>query len=331
VLVSTDGGATYPYSLLRAGENGTGSFATNSVLATTFTPTSGADWCFTDNTPGCFTVDLSPFDGEANVRVKFVAYNSGGNNIYVDNVKVTGICSVTALNSVFSADDQTICPGTTVQYTDQSQGAPTSWSWSFPGGTPNASTLQNPTVTYNTAGTYDAQLIVTNAGGSDTTLIFDYITVNPAPAAPVITINGGMLQSSYISGNQWYLNGGQLPGATNNTYTPTDGGTYTVTYTDANGCSATSAPFIFSTGIADEKPVSFSIYPNPAQETIQVKTNGFSSSWTVRITDITGKQVLQQVSVTAQTSIDIRSLVSGIYLVTVQDGAYSRTVRIVKM
>ena len=67
----------------------------------------------------------------------------------------------------FTSDTQTVVEGGVVQFTDASMNTPTSWSWTFPGGTPAASADQNPTVTYNTAGTYDVSLTVTNADGSD--------------------------------------------------------------------------------------------------------------------------------------------------------------------
>ncbi len=54
-----------------------------------------------------------------------------------------------------------------VKFTDHSVGNPTAWSWSFPGGTPSASTQQNPTVTYATPGFHAVSLIVTNDYGTD--------------------------------------------------------------------------------------------------------------------------------------------------------------------
>jgi PKD repeat protein len=63
-----------------------------------------------------------------------------------------------------------------VTFTDGSTGVPTSWSWSFPGGTPSTSTLPNPTVTYSSAGTYSATLTVTNAGGNNTFTFVNCIT-----------------------------------------------------------------------------------------------------------------------------------------------------------
>ncbi len=92
VSVSSDGGNTWDY-VLRAGENGTGTFATNSVLNSNFVPGSGSDWCFVDNTPGCFTLNLSAYDSIANFKIRFEVQNNGGNNIYIDNIKLTGICT----------------------------------------------------------------------------------------------------------------------------------------------------------------------------------------------------------------------------------------------
>jgi len=78
----------------------------------------------------------------------------------------------------FSADNLNINEGETVQFTDLSTGPPTSWYWTFPGGTPGTSTEQNPQVTYYEAGTYSVILTVTNDTGDDTETKIDYITVS---------------------------------------------------------------------------------------------------------------------------------------------------------
>ena len=78
----------------------------------------------------------------------------------------------------FIGSPTTVLQGNTVQFTDQSTFEPVSWSWIFPGGTPTASTSQNPVVTYNTIGTYSVTLTVTNAAGSNTLTRQDYIQVN---------------------------------------------------------------------------------------------------------------------------------------------------------
>ena len=54
----------------------------------------------------------------------------------------------------------------TVDFTDQSTGNATSWSWDFGDGI--TSILQNPSHTYNSSGTYSVTLIVENLCGNDT-------------------------------------------------------------------------------------------------------------------------------------------------------------------
>ena len=78
----------------------------------------------------------------------------------------------------FSGSPTSVNIGDTVAFTDLSTNAPTSWSWAFAGGTPATSTTQNPSVVYNTAGTYNVDLTATNAGGSDLESKPNYITVN---------------------------------------------------------------------------------------------------------------------------------------------------------
>jgi PKD repeat protein len=77
----------------------------------------------------------------------------------------------------FSGTPINLMEGEAVSFTDLSQNNPTSWSWSFPGGNPSSSTAQNPTVSYNIAGTYDVSLTVANGEGNDSELKTGYITV----------------------------------------------------------------------------------------------------------------------------------------------------------
>jgi PKD repeat protein len=78
----------------------------------------------------------------------------------------------------FSASATVISEGDSVTFTDLSLNNPDTWDWTFEGGIPGTSALQDPTITYNTAGTYNVTLTVTNSAGSDTETKVDYITVN---------------------------------------------------------------------------------------------------------------------------------------------------------
>jgi bacillolysin len=65
-----------------------------------------------------------------------------------------------------------------VQFLDLSVNKPTSWSWSFQGGTPSTSNLQNPVVTYNSPGTYQVSLTCYNGTGNNTVTKTEYISVS---------------------------------------------------------------------------------------------------------------------------------------------------------
>jgi Zn-dependent metalloprotease len=77
----------------------------------------------------------------------------------------------------FYAQDTLINPGSSTTFYDMSIHAPTSWQWTFPGGTPSSSTQRNPVVTYSTVGTYPATLVVSNSFGNDSITKITYIDV----------------------------------------------------------------------------------------------------------------------------------------------------------
>jgi photosystem II stability/assembly factor-like uncharacterized protein len=70
----------------------------------------------------------------------------------------------------FSADYATYyCPGDSIHYVDHSVvPAGATYQWTFPGGSPSSSNLKYPVVQYNTAGSFDATLVLTYNGQSYT-------------------------------------------------------------------------------------------------------------------------------------------------------------------
>ena len=104
----------------------------------------------------------------------FVTNNGDGNPIYATpGFSECGFPPVAA----FTASQTEIFVGESVSFTDLSTNNPTSWSWTFEGGTPATSTAQNPTITYNFAGLFDVSLSVSNSGGTDEAVANDYIMV----------------------------------------------------------------------------------------------------------------------------------------------------------
>jgi len=76
----------------------------------------------------------------------------------------------------------------TVNFTDQSTGDITSWSWDFGDGA--TSTEQNPSHTYTDAGTYTVSLAVTGLCGSDMETKTDFISVRAGmPGIPLLLLD----------------------------------------------------------------------------------------------------------------------------------------------
>jgi PKD repeat protein len=97
------------------------------------------------------------------------------------------VCGVGAAPiAAFVGNPLNITAGQSVNFTDLSLNNPTSWNWTFTGGVPNTSTLQNPTgITYSVPGCYQVSLTVSNAFGNDNETVFCYVTVSAAALIPV--------------------------------------------------------------------------------------------------------------------------------------------------
>jgi len=116
-------------------------------------------------------------------------------------------------NADFTATPTAICVSSIVNLTDQSNGTtPSSWAWSFSGGTPSSASIQNPAIAFNTLGTFNASLTVSNANGTSTKTKTGYITTvnvlsGGAVNAPLSTICSGdsiTLTSTGAAGDiQW--------------------------------------------------------------------------------------------------------------------------------
>jgi photosystem II stability/assembly factor-like uncharacterized protein len=114
---------------------------------------------------------------------KKIKFTYGGNGFVVGG-SGTILRKMASLSVAFSADTDSVCATNSVNFTDESTGNPTSWLWSFEGGTPATSTEQNPVVFYNTPGVYDVTLTISDGDTSLTLLKPDMITVIDEPAQP---------------------------------------------------------------------------------------------------------------------------------------------------
>ncbi len=195
-----------------------------------------------------------------------------------------GTCIVLLPVANFQSSDSTFCSSQCINYTDFSTNA-TSWQWSFPGGTPSSSTIQNPQgICYDSAGTFDSRLIAFNSvGGSDTLTFINHIKVFVTPPTPVITQHHDTLfcqtNPTYTS-YQWYDSTTLIPGATDTFLVVTHGGNYNVAVTNEFGCKISVGITIpNNVGINEFSAANYiSLFPNPASTQLTIHPVGWSSN-----------------------------------------------------
>jgi len=145
----------------------------------------------------------------------------------------------------FTADPTTITQGGSIQFTDQSTGGPTSWTWMFGDG--QSSAEQHPSHTYNNPGLYTVTLVASNGDGSNTKTKSDYISVNRNPTPPVANFEGvprelsegGTVEFNDLSTNNptnwsWNFGDGGTSTSSDPSYQYNTEGIYTVSLTVTN-------------------------------------------------------------------------------------------------
>ena len=255
--------------------------------------------------------------------------------VVLDNVRLYTLAelnpSVTVCTSVSSApnfgvSDAKLCEKFCVNYFDSSTNNPTAWLWEFPGGNPSSSTDQNPAnICYDTPGTYDVTLTTTNANGSSTTTFSNYITVYPTPPFPTISQVGYTLTSSIADAYQWQFNSNDIPGATNQSYTITQTGYYTVVVSDSNGCVNSTTEYVLISGIGDvTSNANISIHPNPSTGNfiIELFNQKIADDVSIDVVNTLGQKVFSSSekisSASFKKEINLADVASGVYYIEIK-------------
>jgi PKD repeat protein len=164
--------------------------------------------------------------GLATTRVDMLQYRSS-DNLVIAATHGRGLfsCSNFTLNITqaptanFTANKLVVCKGDNVTFTDQSSDSPNAWSWSFNGGTPSTSSLANPTIKYDSLGTFAVTLTASNIIGTSSPITKTaFITVVNKPSLPIITgytstcLNDTNVYMTLIKSDQytWTITGGNI-------------------------------------------------------------------------------------------------------------------------
>ncbi len=233
------------------------------------------------------------------------------------NTSTTSV-TVNASPVAVATSNGPVCEGTILNLTGL-PGGMISYSWSGPNGF--TSNLQNPTVSSNTttamAGTYTLTVLNSN-NCTNTTTTAVTVNTNPTP-----TITGSL---TFCNGSSTTLNAGPgyssytwLPSGNTQTINVSSAGTYSVTVTNASGCTGTASVIVtvssslspsitgslnFCTGSSTilDAGVGFSTYtwiPAGNTQTINVTSAG---NYSVTVTDANGCSGTDNVTVTENTN-----------------------------
>ncbi len=240
--------------------------------------------------------------------------------------------------SLFSSNTNSVCDSGHVVFYDLSTGHPLSIEWHFPGGVPAISTDSIPIVYYNSAGNYDVSLIATYDNRVDTLTLPGYITVDSEPLSTLVFDNDTIF-CSYEDGifYQWYHNNVTIDSSYLFYILPDSSGTYFVTVMSAAGCIANSDTlYIASTNVIyTGENNNIIVFPNPTNDILNIKGWGLEDvKCRVALSNVYGQIVeVEDIVINKNvfvTEIDMTSLLSGIYILTLESNRIIRTFKIQK-
>jgi len=299
------------------------------------------EWTFEGGDPASYTGQNPPmisYDAPGRYDVTLVTSNTIGSST-LDSVEMI---VVGAPGADFSSNNTYLASGETTEFEDESSGDPTTWEWTFEGGTPSTSAEQNPTgIQYDAQGAYDVTLVATNEYGSDLILKEDFVVVD-GPFADFEGNQTNILVGESVTFSDLSLNDptswswkffGGSPGAYNGQDPPpityNNNGTYNVKLTVSNDLGSnfiTKVNYINVGDVGvDESSLDevLSIYPNPTKGSFTLDLGNLNlKDVQLSVMDAKGRIVHTQIipDGSKQVSVNINDRPAGIYMLRLQAG-----------
>jgi pimeloyl-ACP methyl ester carboxylesterase len=158
------------------------------------------------------------------------------------------------------------------------------------------------------------------------------VTVNSIPSVPTIrpSIDGNGLVSSASSGNQWYLNGSPILGATSQAlpYSMLSAGSVQLRVT-TNGCANTSPVFTITSTESATVAKIVQVSPNPATTRLLVKTVA-ATPFSLQLINLLGQIVYsaQTVIHTNENQLDVSQLPRGLYFLRLTSNTQDQVLKV---
>jgi photosystem II stability/assembly factor-like uncharacterized protein len=147
-----------------------------------------------------------------------------------------------------------------------------------------------------------------------------------------------LLTSSITEGNQWFQNGNPISGATQNKFTTSESGSYSVAVTTLDGCTSPKSEevTIIITGVISDQMYNdnVTLHPNPASQSVTLDLSNCKNGTpiTLSIVDGAGNRVFQSCSTGGEKiQIPVSSYSTGTYFLRVYQGNKNKWVRFIKV
>jgi PKD repeat protein/spore germination protein YaaH len=271
-------------------------------------------------------------------------YAVNGAGLISDTITSDGIRILPLPVAGFSTIATSVCENDSVNFTNTSTNAAL-YEWQFEGGTPATSTQANPVVLYDTAGTFNVQLVSSGVGGTDTLFQNGYITVLPKahaaftanqtlvylPAANVVFFNNSESSNSFL----WNFGDDSVSTDQSPWHQYANAGIYTVTLIAYNN-SCGNDTLVMTDYINVEEAVSvneiknetFSVFPNPAQYTLYITSS--TTITRIQLFDSCGRLIYSSVPVANKEIIQLNNFSKGLYFVRIESDKSSSVTKFSK-
>ncbi|MEJ7647384.1 MAG: T9SS type A sorting domain-containing protein [Chryseolinea sp.] len=279
--------------------------------------------------------------GELLIPLNTEGLSTGDNEISVTARMST--CTASALNnkatltvvgkpSVSSVKDGSSCAEQAVTLSATGVGALTyNWYESMDEIEPmsNQLTAQFVTVPLDKSKTYYVSAV--NSVGCESSRLPVKASITKLESV-VVTADGTVLISSYADGNQWYLDGVVVDGATQQRIEAIASGVYTVKVSSGACIITSEGREMVVTGVEEYKANFISVYPNPAIQKVTVEVKSVNSV-SAKLINASGME-LSSIGLSGQEiksgEFNMTSLPHGVYLIRIYDGSKVFTKKLTK-
>jgi PKD repeat protein len=313
--IRVNGSPIAQFDIARAANSTTVSFLNRTVGASSYL------WDLGDGTTSTEAAPQHIYRSAGVFIVCLTASNACGTTAYCDTLKLLSLPS-----AKISVSQTSGCAPFAAQFAGQNPSNVSSWSWSFPGGSPAISTDRNPRIVYATPGVYSVSLRVSNAAGINTTVLDSFIRILPTPNAKFIITSIDSVTATFEnqSTDAAYYRWDFGDGIGSGDYNPPPhiyrrNGNYTVTLQALNsncGSVTTQTVPIYVLGTENTEGSSLlAIFPNPTDGkwTIDFKTVP-TTEVKMTVSNARG-QIVRTISLTSETiqTFDFSDLSKGVY------------------